>query len=60
MMAEISVENYELRTVREAVREMSAMINELKQMDKIVLTKQGKMVCVMMSVEQYANLLESQ
>jgi PHD/YefM family antitoxin component YafN of YafNO toxin-antitoxin module len=60
-MSELSVTNEELRTVREAMREMTAILRQLEQGDveKIVLTRGGRMVGVLLSPERYSSLLDA-
>ena len=56
---EIPVENSELRTVREAMREMTAILSQLEsgEVEKIVLTSKGKMQGVLISIETYSRLI---
>jgi hypothetical protein len=55
---EITVSNDELRTTREAMRELNAIIEQLEtgSVEKIVLTRQGKIVGVLMAPYRYAEL----
>jgi hypothetical protein len=57
-MAELNVKNSELRTTREAMRELTALLDQLEKGDieKIVLTSRGQMRGVLVSVETYSNL----
>lgn len=59
-MAEINVQNEELRTTREATRELGALFRQLEEGDlaKVVVASGGKMKGVMLSVEEYARLIE--
>jgi PHD/YefM family antitoxin component YafN of YafNO toxin-antitoxin module len=52
----INVANEELRTTREAAREIGAMLTQLSegQLEKIVLTSRGQMVGVLLSVDEFA------
>jgi|1185.fasta_scaffold1300998_1 hypothetical protein len=56
---EIQVENSELRTVREAMREMGAILAQLEkgEAEKVVLTSKGKMRGVLISIETYSRLV---
>jgi hypothetical protein len=55
----IPVTNEELRTVRDAMREMLALLDMLddETLHKVVLTHRGQMRAVLVSVEEYARLL---
>jgi hypothetical protein len=57
-MARVEVSNDELRTVRDAMRELNHMIDRLQrgESEKFVLTKQGQMRAVVLSVEAFAAL----
>jgi len=57
-MARLEVSNEELRTVRDAMRELNRMVERLESGDseKYVLTKNGQMRAVVLSVEQFAAL----
>lgn len=57
-MGRVEVSNDELRTVRDAMRELNRMIEALAQgeSEKFVLTKGGQMQAVVLSVEQFAAL----
>jgi prevent-host-death family protein len=50
--------NDELATVREAMRELHRLLDQLEdgQLDKIVLTQKNQMRAVLVSVERYAQL----
>lgn len=54
-MPVLNVTNKELRTVREAVREMGSLLTQLERgsVDKFVLTRGGQMVAVMISPDSY-------
>lgn len=57
----IEVRNEELRTVREAMREMTAILDQLEQrdLDKVVLTQRGKLRGVLLSPNRYALLTQT-
>jgi hypothetical protein len=57
-VAKVEVSNDELRTVRDAMRELNRMIEELESgaSEKYVLTKSGQMRAVVLSVECFAKL----
>ena len=57
-MAKVEVSNDELRTVREAMRELNRMVESLDNGDseKFVLTKHGRMRAVVVSVEQFSRM----
>jgi hypothetical protein len=57
-MAKVEVSNDELRTVRDAMRQLNRMIEALSQgeSEKFVLTKGGQMQAVVLSVDQFAQL----
>jgi hypothetical protein len=54
----LTVSNAELATVREAMRELHRLIDQLDdgQVEKIVLTQKNQMRAVLISVERYAEL----
>jgi hypothetical protein len=58
IMAKVEVSNDELRTVRDAMRELNRLVDQLDrgESEKFVLTKNGQMRAVVMSVEQFAAL----
>jgi hypothetical protein len=60
-MGKVEVSNDELRTVRDAMRELNRMIDLLDSGDseKFVLTKHGQMRAVVVSVECFARLREA-
>lgn len=57
-MGKVEVSNEELRTVRDAMRELNRMVDELErgESEKYVLTKNGQMRAVVLSVESFARL----
>lgn len=57
-MARVEVSNDELRTVREAMRELNRLVESLErgESEKFVLTKNGQMRAVVLSVEGFAGL----
>ena len=57
-MAKVEVSNDELRTVRDAMRELNRMVDELErgESQKYVLTRRGQMRAVVVSVEYFASL----
>ena len=57
-MPEIPVSNGELRTIREAMREMSSLLDLLDEgvLAKVVLTSKGQLRGVLLSVDEYAKL----
>lgn len=57
-MGKVEVSNDELRTVREAMRELNRMIEMLArgESEKFVLTKHGQMQAVVLSVEEFVAL----
>jgi len=60
MAAEIPVANEELRTTREAMRELNALLDQLARGDieKIVLVSRGQMRGVLLSLNEYAQLVQ--
>jgi len=54
----VRVANSELATVREAMRDMSRLLDALdaRQVDKVVLTQRNQMRAVLITVERYAEL----
>lgn len=61
-MAEIAVKNEELRTTREAMRELNALLEQLNvgDIEKIVLTSKGQMRGILLSVSRYSELTGDQ
>jgi hypothetical protein len=57
-MARVEVSNDELRTIRDAMRELNRMVEKLEsgESEKFVLTKHGQMRAVVVSVEQFAGM----
>jgi PHD/YefM family antitoxin component YafN of YafNO toxin-antitoxin module len=57
-MTRVEVSNQELRTVRDAMRQLNRMVDELERGDseKYVLTRHGQMRAVVVSVEYFATL----
>jgi hypothetical protein len=55
-MGKVEVSNEELRTVRDAMRELNRMVDRLEsgEFEKYVLTRHGQMRAVVVSVEQFA------
>jgi hypothetical protein len=60
-LGKVEVSNEELRTVRDAMRELNRMVDVLERGDseKFVLTKHGQMRAVVLSVESFAALRQS-
>jgi hypothetical protein len=60
-LGKVEVSNEELRTVRDAMRELNRMVDLLDSGDseKFVLTKHGQMRAVVVSVERFARLREA-
>ncbi len=60
-MSKVEVSNDELRTVRDAMRELNRMVDLLERGDseKFVLTKHGQMRAVVLSVEAFAQLRQA-
>jgi hypothetical protein len=56
--ARLRVSNQELTTVREAMRELGRLLDQLDegQVDKIVLTQHNRMRAVLVTVERYSEL----
>ncbi len=54
----LTVSNQELATVREAMRELHRLLDQLDagQLDKVVLTQKNQMRAVLVSVERYSQL----
>jgi hypothetical protein len=57
-MGKVEVSNDELRTVRDAMRELNRMVEELErgESEKFVLTKHGQMRAVVVSVDRFSRL----
>lgn len=60
-MGKVEVSNEELRTVRDAMRELNRMVDLLERgaSEKFVLTKHGQMRAVILSVETFAQLRQT-
>jgi hypothetical protein len=60
-MGKVEVSNEELRTVRDAMRELNRMIEMLDrgESEKFVLTKHGQMRAVVVSVQDFAQMRQS-
>jgi PHD/YefM family antitoxin component YafN of YafNO toxin-antitoxin module len=56
--AQLRVSNEELATVREAMRELGRLLDQLDngQLEKIVLTQRNQMRAVLVTVERYSEL----
>jgi antitoxin (DNA-binding transcriptional repressor) of toxin-antitoxin stability system len=54
----VTVKNTELATVREAMRELSHLLERLDagEIEKIVLTQKNQMRAVLLTVQRYAEL----
>lgn len=54
----VQVTNAELATVREAMRELHRLLDQLEHgdLDKIVLTQRNQMRAVLLTVDRYAKL----
>ena len=57
-MSRVEISNDELRTVRDAMRELHRMVDALGRgdLEKVVLTHRNQMRAVVLSVEEYARL----
>jgi PHD/YefM family antitoxin component YafN of YafNO toxin-antitoxin module len=57
-MAEISVSNRELRTVRDAMRDLNRMVEALSsgESDKYVLTQRNQMRAVVVSLDTWSDM----
>jgi PHD/YefM family antitoxin component YafN of YafNO toxin-antitoxin module len=57
-MGKVEVSNTELRTVRDAMRELNRMVDALENGDseKFVLTKRNQMRAVVISIEDFSAL----
>ena len=57
-MARVEVSNNELHTIRDAMRTLNRMVDELEQgvSEKYVLTKNGQMRAVVVSVDYFVAL----
>ncbi len=54
----IRIRNDELRTVREAMRDLGSLITELEagEVDKLVLTQRNRMRAVVVSIERWSEV----
>jgi antitoxin (DNA-binding transcriptional repressor) of toxin-antitoxin stability system len=61
-MARVEVSNDELRTVRDATRELGRLIESLErgEAEKFVLTKHGQMRAVVVSLDDFTTMRASQ
>lgn len=59
-MAKVEVSNVELRTVRDAMRELNRLVDRLSagEAEKYVLMKQGQMRAVVVSLDYFSELNE--
>jgi hypothetical protein len=57
-MDKVEVSNYELRTVRHAMRDLNQLVELLERgkAEKFVLTKNGQMRAVVVSLDSFARL----
>jgi len=57
-MGRVEIENAELRTVRDAMRELNRMVEQLerREVEKFVLTQRNQLRAVVLSVESFAAL----
>jgi prevent-host-death family protein len=57
-MDKVEVSNDELRTVRDAMRELNQLIDALErgESEKFVLTQRNRMRAVVLSIEEFAKL----
>lgn len=57
-MAKVEVSNEELRTVRDAMRELNRLVDDLErgETEKYVLTKHGRMRAVVVSLDYFSQL----
>jgi hypothetical protein len=60
-MARVEVSNDELRTIRDAMRELNRMVDALEagELEKVVLCQNNQMRAVVVSVETFAALRDS-
>lgn len=60
-MARVEVSNEELRTIRDAMRQLNRLVEHLERGDseKYVLTKNGQMRAVVISIDHFARLAAS-
>jgi hypothetical protein len=57
-MSEVRVSNSELRTVRDAMRQLNQLVAQLEQgeVDKFVLTQKNQMRAVVVSLDRFSEL----
>jgi hypothetical protein len=60
-MGRIDVTNDELHTIRDAMRQLNQMIEQLDrgELEKIVLTQRGRLRAVVLPLEAYVSLREA-
>ncbi len=60
-MGRVEVSNDELRTVRDAMRELNQLADQLEngEVDKFVLTRSNQMRAIVISVDHFARLTNS-
>lgn len=60
-MGKVEVSNDELRTVRDAMRELNRLVERLErgEAEKFVLTQRNQMRAVVLSIEQFSSLTGS-
>lgn len=59
-MSKVEVSNEELRTIRDAMRELNRLVDALEQgKEKYVLTKNGQMRAVVVSVETFSRMRQA-
>lgn len=60
-MGRVEVSNDELHTVRDAMRELHRMVDQLDrgELEKIVLTHRNRMRAVVVSVDEYSKLRQA-
>jgi hypothetical protein len=60
-VGKVEVSNEELRTIRSAMRELNRMVEDLEcgASEKYVLTKNGQMRAVVLSVEHFSTLRQT-
>lgn len=60
-MTKVEVSNDELRTVRDAMRGLNRLVDDLERgaSEKYVLTKNGRMRAVVISVDYFSSLVRS-
>ena len=57
-MGSVEVSNEELRTVRDATRELGRLLESLEsgEAEKFVITRHGRMRAVVVSIDQFAKM----